>query len=176
MSPHASHPSDPGAQEPRHQSPREGLGRALGKIPSGLFIVTAGRGAEATGFLASWVQQSGFEPPTVTVAIKKERPVLGVIQQAGAFAISLVSEAQMKLVRHFAKGFPPGVPAFEGLATANGPTGTPHLSAAMGWLDCRLTGQVDTGDHLLVVGTVLAGDAEVELKPFVHVRKSGFGY
>ena len=60
-------------------SSREGISRALGRVPSGLFIVTAGTGESATGFLASWVQQSSFEPPMVSVGIKKERPVLGVI-------------------------------------------------------------------------------------------------
>ena len=30
---------------------------ALGRIPSGLFVVTACRGDDATGMLASWVQR-----------------------------------------------------------------------------------------------------------------------
>ena len=36
--------------------------RELGRLPSGLYVLTAGRGAAATGMLASWVQQVGFEP------------------------------------------------------------------------------------------------------------------
>ena len=32
----------------------EAVGRALSRLPSGLFIVTAGTGKNATGMLASW--------------------------------------------------------------------------------------------------------------------------
>lgn len=163
-------------REARRSSSREATGRALGKVPSGLFIVTAGSGEQATGFLASWVQQAGFEPPAVSVAIRKERPVLQAIEQGSGFAISLVSEGQIHLVRHFANGFAPGEPAFQGLATDLGPSGIPHLAAAMGWLDCRLMGRLEVGDHVVIVGEVIAGDAEAELRPFVHIRKSGFGY
>ncbi len=35
----------------------DSLAAALGRIPSGLFVLTAGSGATETGMLASWVQQ-----------------------------------------------------------------------------------------------------------------------
>jgi flavin reductase (DIM6/NTAB) family NADH-FMN oxidoreductase RutF len=54
--------------------------RALGTIPSGLFIVTAGTGAEATGALLSFVQQVGFEPPCVTIAVKPGQPAFEGIE------------------------------------------------------------------------------------------------
>ena len=39
---------------------------ALGRVPSGLFILTAGNGPTETGLLASWVQQCSFDPPRLT--------------------------------------------------------------------------------------------------------------
>jgi hypothetical protein len=47
--------------------------RALGRIPSGLFILTARFEDQSTGMLASWVQQVSFDPPLVSVAVKKGR-------------------------------------------------------------------------------------------------------
>ena len=40
--------------------PSKPLAAALGKVPSGLFILTVGRGQAETGMLASWVQQCSF--------------------------------------------------------------------------------------------------------------------
>ena len=39
------------------------VAQAVGHIPSGLFILTVGRGEAATGLLTSFVQQVGFDPP-----------------------------------------------------------------------------------------------------------------
>ena len=41
------------------------LARALGRIPSGLYIVSTVRDGRPVGFLGSFVMQMGFEPPTV---------------------------------------------------------------------------------------------------------------
>ena len=43
----------------------EALAAALGRVPSGLVVLTARHGARETGMLASWVQQCSFDPPQV---------------------------------------------------------------------------------------------------------------
>ena len=50
----------------------QAIGAVLGRVPSGVFILTAsdGQGKE-TGMLASWVQQAGFDPPCDTVAVNQ---------------------------------------------------------------------------------------------------------
>ena len=50
--------------------------RALGRIPSGLFVVTVCRGDVETGMLASWVQQCSFEPPQLDrLSVRRDRTV-----------------------------------------------------------------------------------------------------
>jgi hypothetical protein len=56
---------------------------ALGRVPSGIFILTTGYEGRATGMLASWVQQAGFEPPMVTVAVRRDRFVAEWIAATG---------------------------------------------------------------------------------------------
>jgi flavin reductase (DIM6/NTAB) family NADH-FMN oxidoreductase RutF len=160
----------------RSASSREVLGTALGRIPSGLFIVTSGLAGEATGFLASWVQQSGFEPPCVTVAIAKQRHSLGLITKTGVFAVSVIGKAQLRLRNHFARGFGPGDDAFDGIDTERAPSGLVYPKDAMAWLDCRVAGTVESGEHVVVVGAVQAGGIAAGDEPYIHVRKSGFAY
>ena len=92
---------------------------ALGRIPSGLSILTVRDGAEdsgrATGMLASWVQQAGFDPPMVTVALGKGRFVLDWARASGRFVLNAIPAGNKAMLRHFGKGFGPNDPAFEGV-------------------------------------------------------------
>ena len=47
----------------------ERIGAALGKIPSGVFIATSTQDGEEIGMLASFVEQAGFNPPTITLSL-----------------------------------------------------------------------------------------------------------
>ncbi|TWT50062.1 Diflavin flavoprotein A 1 [Thalassoglobus neptunius] len=158
----------------------ENIGPVLGKIPSGVFILTAqnGDGLE-TGMLASWVQQSSFEPPTMTVAVNKKRYLNDWIKESSDLAVSLVAESEKQLLSHFGKGFEPEEPAFEGLATEKTSTGLTVLNGSLGWLAGRVRSSVDAGDHTVYVVEITEGkpgESVSSEKPFVHLRKNGFGY
>lgn len=155
---------------------RSGISRALSRLPSGLFVLTAGTGAEATGMLASWAQQMGFEPPTIVVALKKGRPIETLVRTHGAFCLASIDERSKSLMGHFARGFEPGQPAFTGIETAIAQNGIPYPVAALGHLACRVKGvAADWTDHVVVCGEVIGGDARLDA-PMVHVRKNGFSY
>ena len=151
--------------------------RALGRLPSGLFIVTAGVGDQATGFLASWVQQVGFEPPSVTAAVKSGRFVGDLIREHDAFCVSILDDSSKSLLGHFARGFEPGQPAFEGVAVGVSEAGVPFLKDAHAHLECRLEGSVDWSDHTLFCGSVVGGAISGrDEDPMVHIRKTGLSY
>lgn len=155
----------------------DAIARSLGRIASGLYVLTAGTGKSATGMLASWVQQVGFEPPTVMVALKRGRPIEELVRQGGAFCLTVIDEASKNLMGHFARGFEPGAPAFEGIATATSAQGVPYPTGAAAHLECEVVGAVDDwGDHAVVCGKVVAGDGDVARQPMVHIRKNGLSY
>ena len=60
----------------------EGIGAALGKIPSGVFIATSIQDGEEVGMLASFVEQAGFNPPMITVAIGVDRRLNQAIEDS----------------------------------------------------------------------------------------------
>ena len=45
------------------------VGRALGRLPSGVFIMSARHGGESIAMMVSWVQQAAFDPPALSVAV-----------------------------------------------------------------------------------------------------------
>jgi flavin reductase (DIM6/NTAB) family NADH-FMN oxidoreductase RutF len=148
----------------------------LGRVPSGVFILTAGAGDRATGMLASWVMQAGFTPPMVTVAVKHGRYVADWLEQGEPFVLNVVGEHQKKLLAHFGRGFEPGAPAFEGVDTRSSDCGVPWLVDAIGRLECEATGHVDSGDHRVFLARVTGGALAHDHPPMVHIRKSGAHY
>ena len=149
----------------------------LGRVPSGIFILTVGSGTRATGMLSSWVMQAGFEPPMVSVAVKFGRYVCDWITDGQPFVLNLVGQSQTRLMKHFSKGFEPGVPAFGGLAITHCPRGVPILTDALGHLECEPLRHIDSGDHRIFLAKVVRGKLRSpDAKPMVHVRASGAKY
>jgi flavin reductase (DIM6/NTAB) family NADH-FMN oxidoreductase RutF len=164
------HATDPGAD------PSESLAAALGRVPSGLFVLTARHGSTETGMLTSWVQQCSFDPPRVTVAVNKQRDVLDWLADSAAFVLNVVPEGGKALIAHFGKGFAAGEDAFAGLDVRRDSETPPVLLAAHAYLACRVEARVDAGDHVLVIARVTAGAVLHDGKPTVHVRKNGLRY
>ncbi|TWT88463.1 putative diflavin flavoprotein A 3 [Pseudobythopirellula maris] len=148
----------------------------LGRVASGLYILTLGGGEKATGMLASWAVQAGFEPPMVSVAVKLGRHACERLTAGEPFVLNLVGEGQTDFLKHFGRGFEPGEPAFEGIATTPCPRGVPVLSAALGHLECEPGEHLDSGDHRVFLARVVRGSMSGEGEPMVHVRKSGAHY
>ena len=158
-------------------TPTQQTAMALGRIPSGLFILTARQGERETGMLASWVQQCSFDPPQVSVAVRRDRDIAAWLTPGAAFALNQLGEGQNSFLSHFGKGFDLDQPAFTGLNVERPDGEGPILLDAMGYLLCRVAGRFSGGDHDILVGHVVGGKLnQAEGKPYVHVRKNGLRY
>jgi 3-hydroxy-9,10-secoandrosta-1,3,5(10)-triene-9,17-dione monooxygenase reductase component len=156
---------------------RNTIGKALGRIPSGVFILTAAHGKESTAMLASWVQQTSFQPPTVTISISKDRSIVQLIRASGKFAISVVPENDTSLMKRYARGIKPDEDAFAGMKVTKSPAGLPVFSDAVAWLECSLLNAFEfNADHDLYVAQVTAGQLVREGPSFTHQRGNGFHY
>ena len=155
---------------------RNGISEGLAQIPSGVFVVAADDSGKRSAMLASFVQQSGFDPPSVTVAINSKRLLLGAIEKSKRFTISTMSSDSKASLKHFWKGVPETLDPFEGLDTETHKTGIPILKDATAFLECELQHTFDVGDHVICVGKVLNGGRVSEKAPMVRIRTDGFEY
>jgi len=159
-----------GSDEQRH------LGAALGRIASGLFILTARQGKAETGMLTSWVQQCSFDPPQVSVAIKKGRDITTWLTEGAPFTLNVLDDSQTDMIIHFGRGFTLDESAFEGLEVERPAGAAPVLRDTLAYLECRVVSRCSAGDHELFIGQVIGGRVLGEGHPMVHIRKSGFHY
>ena len=152
---------------------RDAIGASIGRIPSGVFIITAKDGTEKLGMMGSWVAQVGFEPPRISVAIHPDREIYKAIQKSKGFTVNVLSNENMILMRTFSKYSPD---QFNDLAISETPYGL-GLDDAVATLHCELKAIYEAGDHHLFVGEVKEGAyLNHELAPMIHLRKSGFNY
>ena len=155
--------------------PTTGFGEAIGAIASGCFVLGCQHGGSRNGVLVSWVQQASFEPLAITVALRKGRPAVDMIEASRRFSLSVLGESAQDLMRHFGKGHPPDVDAFAGLEVGESACG-PILASAAAWMGCEVQDRLAVGDHYVYVGRVVAGEAKPGARPMVHIRRSGVNY
>lgn len=164
------------ASDPLHDL----IAPVLGRTPSGIFILTAADGdGHETGMLASWVQQASFSPPMVSVAVNRKRYLHDWLKKSPHVALSMLAESHSRFLKHFGRGFEPDEAAFEGVQITRGQTGLPVLVEALGYLEGRVTGQTEAGDHVVYIVEILSAGSGEQIatgKPMVHIRKNGFKY
>ena len=156
---------------------RATVGRALGRLPSGVYILTARHGDTPAAMMVSWVQQASFQPPAVSVAVQKDRPLREMIHASRSFALAVVGEGEASLMKKYARGIPPGEDPFDGVDVFKTPGGMTVPAAALAWLECAVVSVCEFGgDHELVVARVTDGALLRDGASFTHLRGNGFHY
>jgi flavin reductase (DIM6/NTAB) family NADH-FMN oxidoreductase RutF len=156
----------------------EHLGAALGRIPSGLFIVTWREAGADRAMLASWAMQAGFEPPLLSVAIGVNRDLLTVVRAGGLFVVNVLADSQRGLLGRFGKPPAQGEDSFAGLPVERSPGGVIALAEAAAWLECEPAAEslIAAADHAVVVGRVITTGGCTDQAPLVHLRRNGLKY
>ncbi len=149
------------------------IARALGRIPTGLYLVTTRIEGRPAGFLGSFLVQTGFAPPTVCVAVANGREHLSGMRRSEHFAVSILDERSKGLMNPF---FKKGNDPFEGLAAQEVAGGARVLTDALAWLSCKVIGEHELPDHVIVFGEVVDAHLAREADPLVHLRKNGLSY
>lgn len=159
---------------------KEKVGPALGKVANGVYILTTKDGEEVDGMLATWICQSSFTPPVVSVAVNKSRHIVNLLPVGSEFAVNILSKENMDIFKNFAKPVKTEEEAharFTGLERLEGHDGPPVFRKSIGYLLCKVINVVDSGDHSLILGEVKDGGMlNGELESMIHIRKNGFQY
>ncbi len=152
------------------------VGKALGKVPSGLFIVTTAYKDQEDAVLASWVNQTSFNPPAVTIALAITRSARLQIEASNAFIINILGKESSALMKHFFQPPKPGTSIFKGLKVKKGFQEIKVLNECIGYLECKVINQTIAGDHVVYVGEIVGGNILKGGDPYVHIRDNGFNY
>lgn len=154
---------------------KDAVSPALGKVSSGIYIATSILDGSPVGMLASFVEQAGFDPPFITIALQPDRLLEKALAAGAPLGLNVVGENDNALMKPFAQSG--NDDPFEGLDVEMHDGRVPRLTKALAFLAAEPKGSLDTGDHRVYACEVIGGALQnQDDKPMVRIRKNGFGY
>lgn len=140
----------------------------------GLHAVTAAHGGEMAMMTANFITQSAFTPPHVVVAVEADSKTHRLIEASNAFAVNVFGSDQRELAGRLGKKSIKTPDKADGIAWIPGlATGSPLVEGCLGWLECRVTGSLPSGDHTVYVAEVVEAGVNREGMPLT-MAESGF--
>lgn len=125
------------------------------RITTGVYVVGATADQKQNAFTAAWVMPASFQPLLLAVSINPQHSSYAMIKAGGVFSINVLGTDQLALAAHF--GAPAVVDKLAGVPWSPGKTGAPLLDGVVAYGECEVFGESPAGDHVLVLGRVIAG-------------------
>ena len=143
--------------------------RAMGSFPTGVTVVTvASDDGNMHGITVNSFSSVSLDPMLVLVCLNQTSRGLSLLARAGAFVVNVLSAGQQDVSRWFAnRDRPAGSTMFDGVPFEPGVTGCPVLVDATASFECRLRQSHRAGDHLIVLGEVVALAHRPQLEPLI---------
>ncbi len=162
--------SRPGTTVSRPIETRE-LRDAFGTFATGVTVITARRpDGEPIGVTANSFASVSLSPPLALWCISRDSTSVAAFAEGADFAVHVLTAAQQDVALKFAtrggEKYPAG--AFAG---KHGPA--PNVPGALCRIDCSVEQVHPGGDHLIVVGRVLAVDRRVGAPLLFHGGRFG---
>lgn len=145
------------------------LRAATGAWTTGVVVVTARHpdGRDAGLVMVSFAPVSQ-QPPLVLWSVDRGSGSLDVWLDAPGFALHLLAADQEALAWQFARK---GDQKFEGLRVSRGLIGAPLLEGAAATIECAMHTQYDGGDHVILVGRVVAATVTHQRPLILHAGR-----
>lgn len=124
----------------------------MGKLPTGVTIVTASGADGPAGATANAVCSLSIEPMLMLACLDRGSRTLLAVQAADRFGVSVLHAGQEQVARAFATKAPVAA-KWEGV-TWREREGVPAIDGALVWIACDLRDVVAAGDHVIVTGEV----------------------
>ena len=143
------------------------LRQALGSFPTGVTVVSClDKNQDALGFTANSFTSVSLDPKLISICIDKESFNIDSFSIAKHFAVSVLSEDQQSISTTFAS---PNEDRFKNVDWRAEDTGSPIICGAVAWFDCKTEQIVDAGDHLILIGKIIAFDSSPKT-PLMYLR------
>lgn len=114
----------------------------------------------------SFVMPVSMDPPIIAFACSPDRETLENIRSTGEFVVNVPTAEMIRGLLVCLKKFPPGVNEILAAGLTEDPpkrVAPPRIRECVAWFECRKTNEVVAGDHIIVLGEVLAAEVDDRL-------------
>lgn len=151
---------------------QEKFRKIMGHFATGVTIVTArSPEGEPFGLTVNALTSVSLNPRLLLVCVHREASTHDPLLDSGHFAVNILRRGQEALAVRFADAEVQD--RFRDLPARDGPSGSPIIHGTLGWLECQVTEVFSGGDHSIVLGEVLEGEAR-DGDPLIFFQ-GGFG-
>lgn len=99
-----------------------------------------------------------------------------MIKSSGVFALSFLESGQKEVAQTFFQATQREGNTFSGIEFYAGEeTGCPIISNSLGYVECRVVGSVEAGDHVVFVGEVIGAGVHRDAPAFT-LAETGWNY
>jgi flavin reductase (DIM6/NTAB) family NADH-FMN oxidoreductase RutF len=144
--------------------------RALGRFPTGVAIATAIVDGERIGMTISSFNSVSIDPPLILFSVARSALSIDAWLRTESFAINLLAEHQGPDAMRFARA---RSDKWNDTRVRTGLTGSPLIDEAIATFECISHARYDGGDHMILVGRVVAIESNEQQRPLVFYS-SGF--
>lgn len=138
----------------------------LGRVPTSVVVVSGQVDGAPIGVSVGSFSSVSLDPPLVGFFIAKSSRTWPLIEPTGLFVVSVLGAHQEAVSRVFARS---GADKFATVTYRSNADGCPLIDGAAAWIECRLAGTSDAGDHVLVLGEVMRLAANGDIAPLVFL-------
>ena len=148
--------------------------QSLRMFSYGVYILSSVNEGEYCVSTITWVSQASFEPPMISVCIKRNSASYEIVKKRGEFILHLLGDNQKELASTF---FKPTIFENEKL---NGEefsleNNLPLLKDVPAYIQCKVVEILENGDHPLFLAEVVDAKINNDSNP-LELRKTGWTY
>jgi len=143
------------------------------KPESCVFVLSGGE--KPNGMVAAWHMKCSADPPLFAVALSKKGNTQNLIRESKEFVVAVPNKSLVKEVNFFGTCHGDQIDKFteSGVETQRPHrVKTPLIEKATLNLECTLLDEIDSGDHFIFIGEVVAAHANPG-KILASVKKVG---
>jgi flavin reductase len=134
---------------------------AMATFPTGVALLTQGAGPAANVMTINCFTSVSLQPLLILVGVGGSGRMRSQVSRWRTFAVNVLADNQRELSSQFARrDRPTGEAAMVALGAVEGVTGSAVVPSAVACFECRLHAEYPGGDHILLVGRVVAVHCE----------------
>lgn len=127
----------------------------------------------------SFVMPVSVNPPVIAIAMVATRHTLANIRETGDFVVNVPGEKILSKLWICGKSLPKGMSEIKeaGLTEEKaGQVSSPRIKEALAWYECKLRAEIEAGDHLIILGDIVAAQTseQEEAQPLLHIGGTDF--
>jgi 3-hydroxy-9,10-secoandrosta-1,3,5(10)-triene-9,17-dione monooxygenase reductase component len=138
---------------------------ALGRFASGVTVVTTAVDGKLGGLTVSAFSSVSLDPPYILICIDKRSSVIPLLRTSRVYGVNILSSDQSDVSNHFASR---REDKFAGVSYRIGTLGVPVLEGVLAHLECKVTQEVDGGDHFIYIGQVEHSSVDESKEPLLY--------